>query len=283
MGDASMRSTFVVGRGLRAHAVRRTGFVFDSRFAPPSAPLTDAALQLVAEGTVEILGPEPAIWEAPVAWIALESSLEGPPRERRTTFRTHGAPFAAVDLRIAVELVRGGVSHVPRRIALDPATIAALARCVPSETEAPDISASPFAELLAKLARDGVIAEGIGAEPLPLERVWRGVLPLAERFAALPTLQEVSSASGRSVRQVSREISALTRAAGMAEGWRETMRRFRIKLAILALSIPDPSIGEVAHAVGYGSVDAMARAFRDAGLPAPNVVRAEVGAARVAG
>jgi len=42
------------------------------------------------------------------------------------------------------------------------------------------------------------------------------------------------------------------------------------------LSGPDSSVADVASAVGYGSPIAMARAFRDARLPAPSAVQAAV-------
>ena len=44
----------------------------------------------------------------------------------------------------------------------------------------------------------------------------------------------------------------------------------------LLLSAPAATPSEVAKAVGYGSLDAMGRAFRDATLPAPSVVHAAV-------
>lgn len=49
--------------------------------------------------------------------------------------------------------------------------------------------------------------------------------------------------------------------------------QFRLKMTVIGLSADDLSIGDVAEAVGYVSVDAMARAFRDAGQPAPREVR----------
>jgi len=45
---------------------------------------------------------------------------------------------------------------------------------------------------------------------------------------------------------------------------------------VLFLSAPGGTPSEVAKAVGYGSLDAMGRAFRDAKLPAPSVVQEAV-------
>jgi transcriptional regulator GlxA family with amidase domain len=50
-------------------------------------------------------------------------------------------------------------------------------------------------------------------------------------------------------------------------------RRLRLKMAVIMLSAKDATVAEVARVVGYGSADAMARAFRDAELPAPSEVR----------
>jgi len=56
-------------------------------------------------------------------------------------------------------------------------------------------------------------------------------------------------------------------------GWRAATVHLRIKLAVMFLSAEGVSVAEVARAVGYGSSDAMARAFRDAGLSAPTTLR----------
>ena len=50
----------------------------------------------------------------------------------------------------------------------------------------------------------------------------------------------------------------------------------RLKVAVLFLSAEGISVAEVAEASSYGSVDAMARAFRDAGLPPPSKVQAQL-------
>jgi AraC-like DNA-binding protein len=54
------------------------------------------------------------------------------------------------------------------------------------------------------------------------------------------------------------------------------MRVLRLRAACLMLSAPAGTPSEVARAVGYGSLDAMGRAFRDASLPAPSVVQEAV-------
>jgi hypothetical protein len=50
----------------------------------------------------------------------------------------------------------------------------------------------------------------------------------------------------------------------------------RLRAATLMLSSPGVTPSDVARIVGYGSLDAMGRAFRDARLPAPSDVQAAV-------
>ena len=59
-------------------------------------------------------------------------------------------------------------------------------------------------------------------------------------------------------------------------GFRDAMRVIRLRAAVLLLSAPDGTPSDVARIVGYGSLDAMGRAFRDAHLPAPSVVQEAV-------
>lgn len=54
---------------------------------------------------------------------------------------------------------------------------------------------------------------------------------------------------------------------------RATVVAVRLRLAALLLSAREATIAEVAQRVGYGSVDALGRAFRDAGLPSPHAIR----------
>ncbi|MBL8744622.1 MAG: helix-turn-helix transcriptional regulator [Myxococcales bacterium] len=90
----------------------------------------------------------------------------------------------------------------------------------------------------------------------------------------LPSLDELALASGLSLRQLARDVDALTGSVGLGGGWRALTRRMRLKLAVLCLSAEGATIAQVAKAAGYSSHDAMGRAFRDAGLPSPSEVRA---------
>jgi transcriptional regulator GlxA family with amidase domain len=101
---------------------------------------------------------------------------------------------------------------------------------------------------------------------------------MIERLYLAPTVAEVSTATGISVRQIDRSVAAFLARFGDigGTGWRHVTRHMRLKLAVLLLSAEQVSIAEVAAVTGYGSSDAMARAFRDAGLPPPNKVKSNV-------
>ena len=59
-------------------------------------------------------------------------------------------------------------------------------------------------------------------------------------------------------------------------GLRNVTRTIRLNTAVLFLSAEDASVADVAHATGYGSADAMARAFRDAGMASPSAVQKQL-------
>jgi transcriptional regulator GlxA family with amidase domain len=91
----------------------------------------------------------------------------------------------------------------------------------------------------------------------------------------------MSGATGLSVSQAEREVQRLVSLFGMVgPGLRNVTHHLRLKVAVLFLSADGVSVGDVAQAVGYGSVDAMARAFRLAGLAAPSVIQESLVAAR---
>ena len=87
------------------------------------------------------------------------------------------------------------------------------------------------------------------------------------------TMGEAAEAVGLSVRQLRRDIDGFVDAFQFGlGGWRHEMRRLRLKIAALGLSAEGATVAEVARATGYGSTEAMARAFREAGLPPPSTV-----------
>lgn len=274
VGRGTIQSRFGVERGLRVHVVRRRGLVFDSRFVVP-APSSDSVVYLIVDGTYEIFGPPSRVLHGPCAFMVAEDAVEGGP-SAPLAFRSHGDPFVAIDVRTQTRQVIREVGRDLVFFDFD-AELLANARQLSSFEAEVDVARMTRA-LLEALARRSILdlpaSETAGGERW--KRVWKALGPLLQRFHALPTLDEVSASSGWSVRQVSRDLEELLSTAGLRGGWRDTTRRLRLKLAVLGLSAADASITEVARRVGYRSEDAMARAFRDAGLPPPSAVRRAV-------
>ena len=103
---------------------------------------------------------------------------------------------------------------------------------------------------------------------------------MIENLYLTPTLQEVADRVGLSTRQVDRYVESFLRAFGLVGGrWRSSTRYWRLKLAVILLSADGASVADVARCIGYSGSDAMARAFRDAGLPPPVTVQQDVRAA----
>ncbi len=273
VGTAEMRSTFLFERSLHGHVVERSGLVYDSRLAPEvDAGRSVVVVHVAVEGVLEISRPGIDGVEIAQAIVVAESSLEGPRASRGVALRSHGSPFLGIDLRFS----RERVALVPPRegttLAVEPDVAGAVRSMIqPAEGSRAE---DGLAVVLAWLERSAVLRpREPSAIPAAAGRLWRAMRPLVEKLAVLPSLDELSSATGLSLRQLARDVDVLSEVIGLGDGWRPLTRRMRLKLAVLALSCEDATVVEVARAVGYSSADAMGRALRDEGLPAPSEVR----------
>jgi AraC-like DNA-binding protein len=86
------------------------------------------------------------------------------------------------------------------------------------------------------------------------------------------SLKVLAGGSAVSERQFHRDFGALADVAGT--GFRETLRRWRLRLGVILLSAPEGSVAEVARTLGYARPEAMNAVFRSAGLPRPSELRA---------
>ncbi|HEX8106658.1 MAG TPA: hypothetical protein VF516_02970, partial [Kofleriaceae bacterium] len=136
--------------------------------------------------------------------------------------------------------------------------------------------------LLAALAGSGVVSPDLAAsvvaeEPERFARVWAVMQPLYQHLATSASLKQIASLAGLSLRQLGRDLADLTRTFGLfGGGFRDAMRILRLRAAVLLLSAPHATPNDVARVVGYSSIDAMGRAFRDARLPPPSLVHSAV-------
>jgi transcriptional regulator GlxA family with amidase domain len=136
--------------------------------------------------------------------------------------------------------------------------------------------------LVSALATANVVSRGLAAsvvttEPERFVRLWAVIRPLYQNLATSASLKQIAQLTDLSLRQLGRDLTDLTQTFGLfGAGFRDAMRVLRLRASVLLLSAPDATPSDVAHTVGYGSLDAMGRAFRDAHLPAPSVLQQAV-------
>ena len=273
-GGSTMRSTVFLERRMRVHMVKRDRLVFDTSFAPP-AKTTSSNVHLFAQlsGTFQVAGA--AAIRAPCAFVLAETEFDRMVRGA-LTFRSYGARCTIVEARVpAVDLRRPvGLAHGP--IALPDEVWAAYQALEEARSEAAVhhlIATLGAADIL---SRD-LIASVVANEPERFLRLWAVMRPLYQDLATSASLKQIAALAGLSLRQLGRDLRDLTRTFGLfGTGFRDAMRVLRLRAAVLLLSAPDGSPSDVARTIGYGSLDAMGRAFRDAHLPAPSIVQEAV-------
>jgi len=272
---ATLHSTVFLERRLRVHLVRRDRLLFDSAYAPPAVkPGAFVHLFVQLTGTIIAAGGPPR--PGPCAFVLAESEFDRVVAGSQT-FRSFGARCTIIEARLpAAAVVRHpiGLAHGPIALADEVWAAYHALEAEPSEARVLD--------LVGALAGAGVVtpelsASVVAAEPERFQRVWAALRPLYGNLATSASLKQIASLTDLSLRQLGRDLTDLTRTFGLfGAGFRDAMRVLRLRAAVLLLSAPDATPSEVARTVGYGSLDAMGRAFRDAHLPAPSVVQGQV-------
>jgi AraC-like DNA-binding protein len=269
IGNAGVHSTIVFERAVRATIVRRDKLAFDTRYSPPAAGKLEKVghVYLIMAGRYAPTVGEPIA--GPVAFVLGDDEIERVGAKSRT-FRTDGTTVDVVHLRFEHGELAAAVGIAAGPLRLSPACWDIARRVV----EAP----YAIGELLDVLARDGVThgTAKIHDEPERYRRFWDALRPLYETYGGTVSLKQLAAALDMSMRQVGRDAKDIAKTFGFGSGYRDALLILRLRMAVLLLSGPDSSVAEVASAVGYGSPIAMARAFRDARLPAPSAVQAAV-------
>lgn len=273
-GQSTLKTTIFLERRFRAHLVVRDRLLYDSAFAPPAKkPSAFVHLWASLSGSVSVAGG--AAMTGPQAYLLAETEFDrviaGSP-----TFRSWGAPGTIVELRIPGSEVRRpiGLSHGP--VELPPGVWDAYAALQTGPSE------PALHRLIVALGAAGVLSSDltssvVAEEPERFVRLWSVLKPLYEDLATSASLKQIAIVAKLSLRQLGRDLGDLTRTFGLfGAGFRDAMRVLRLRAAVLLLSAPGGTPSDVAKAVGYGSLDAMGRAFRDAQLPAPSVVQEAV-------
>ncbi|MCW5801321.1 MAG: hypothetical protein KIT31_02830 [Deltaproteobacteria bacterium] len=273
-GPSTLTSTIFLERRFRAHLVSRDRLLYDSAYAPPAKKaMPFVHLYASLRGAFAVSGAAPG--EGPQAYILAETEFDRVQAGSRT-FRSFGAPAVIVELRVGAADLRApiGLQHGP--LALPDAVWRAYGEL---EAAADEVHLRALIVALGEagiLSRDLVGSVAV-AEPDRFLRVWTAMKPLYEDLATSASLKQIATLAGLSLRQLGRDLGDFTKTFGLfGGGFRDAMRVLRLRAAVLLLSSPDASPSDVARAVGYGSLDAMGRAFRDAQLPAPSVVQGAV-------
>jgi AraC-like DNA-binding protein len=271
---STLQTTIFLERRLRAHLVTRDRLLYDSAYAAPARkPSQFVHLYASLRGTLAIAGQPPH--DGPCAYVLAETEFDRVQPGSRT-FRSHGGPGVIVELRVtAADLHRPvGLDHGP--IELPDFIWDAYHALAEARSEA------ALHRLIVQLGEARILSRDLTAsvvadEPERFRRLWTVMQPLYQDLATSASLKQISTIAGLSLRQLGRDLGDMTRTFGLfGGGFRDAMRVIRLRAATLFLSAPGGTPSEVARAVGYGSLDAMGRAFRDAQLPAPSVVQEAV-------
>ena len=271
---STLKSTVFLERRMRAHLVSRDRILYDSAYSPPakkSSPYVHLFAQL--RGTFEIAGG--GVVTAPCAYVLAENEFDRV-EPGVTTFRSYGAPAEVLEIRLAAADLKRPVGLARGALSLPAAVWDAYHELARSQDEA------SLHALIAKLGEADIVSRDlttsiVTTEPERYTRIWTTLKPFYNDLAMSTSLKQIAVIAGLSLRQLGRDLGDFTRDFGLfGGGFRDATRVLRLRAAVLFLSAPGATPSEVAKAVGYGSLDAMGRAFRDAKLPAPSVVQEAV-------
>ena len=264
-------STIFLERKLRAHVVRRDRLVYDSRYAPPGKKANAVAhLYVQLHGTFAPNGGTGVAGRQ--AWVLAESEFDRVQPGSRT-FRSFGEQALVVEMRVPVADLHRAVGIDHGQVEFPDAVWEAYDAIEQAPTE------QALFTLIQRLSEAGILSKDLASSIVPNEperfaRLWAVMKPLYEELSTSASLKQIATIARLSLRQLGRDLGDLSRTFGLfGGGFRDASRVIRLRAATLFLSAPNATPSEVARTVGYGSLDAMGRAFRDANLPSPSVVQ----------
>jgi AraC-like DNA-binding protein len=258
---------------------RRRGLLYDGRYQPAcQAPSRGrVTFHTLLSGSIETSNGLAAT--GPALFRMVEDVFEGANGTRPASFRASGEPHVSVTLHIDRDRLTSAVSEQPELLPLS-AEVERAARgyCALVEAEADAVACErASAALLRALAHDAWIEErarGPAAANVYAERIWNGLSFYVTKLDAAPTLAMLSDLIRISPRTADRLMKQLTVGYGLPpEGFRDLVRRWRLKLATLLLSSRELTVRVVAKRVGYGTAEALANALAAEGLLVPSRYR----------
>lgn len=271
---STLKSTIFLERRMRAHLVSRDRLLYDSAYAPP-AKKGEPFVHLFAQLQGTFATSRGSVDAGPCAWVMQETEFDRV-TAGSTTFRSYGAPADVVEIRLNPNDLKRPVGLANGMLELPPAVWDAYHELARSGSEA------ALHALVIRLGEAEIVSRDlttsiVTTEPDRYLRIWTTLKPFYNDLAMSTSLKQIAVIAGLSLRQLGRDLGDFTRDFGLfGGGFRDATRVLRLRAAVLFLSAPGATPSEVAKAVGYGSLDAMGRAFRDAKLPAPSVVQEAV-------
>lgn len=267
IGNAGMHTTLLLERSVRGTIVRRDKLAYDTRYAAAVAGKSEKVghIYLVVSGRYAPSVGEPIT--GPVGLILADDEIERlTPKSR--TFRTDGDQIHIIHLRYDRDDIIAPIGMSAGPLPL-PDSFWELARHVMDHP-------MDVGQIFDALAAQGITkpAVRIHEEPERYRRLWEALRPLYDTHGGTVSLKQLAASLDMSMRQVGRDAKELASTFGFGNGFRDALLVLRLRVAVLLLSAPQATVADVASAVGYGSPIAMARAFRDAKLPAPSAVQA---------
>jgi AraC-like DNA-binding protein len=297
MLDASGRISFAGGEfhlhvGLERRfwivAICRRGIVWDTRVLPPWATSlqehSNGRYYVLLEGRFEFFGASPGVIEAPCAVRTSANIFDGVGGAGPIHLRVTGEPLRMLVLHVLPAPGAAPATEPPSEWTRIDVPADVLARSDAFELEARLVGCGPGLDrrrraLLERFCEIGwlsaeVLAAVVEEEPAHIARTWNAIMPLFRDLSLSPALSGVADRATRSLRQVDRNFDELLETFHLVgDGWRSTVQRFRLTMAILMLSAEPATVASVARSVGYARPEAMTSAFRAAGLPSPRAVR----------
>lgn len=277
LAESRWSTALFIERRFWLHSTWRERLLFDTAYAAGAKHSTNAVTMLfVLDGNVQVSGQP--VRRAPAAFALDESEFERV-RPGACSVRSWGEPYVSFELRMPRAEVSSsllvGLVHGP--LAITDATWQAAFQLADAIALG-ELSPAPLCRFLGALQQEGILVRDahdlIQREEPHIERLWTALAPYYAKQATATTLLHVRRQLGLSLRQLQRDMTELIRTFGLlGDGFRETQRLLRLRSAVLWVSAPEATLSEIAAHVGYGSVDAMTRAFREAKLPAPSVLR----------
>jgi len=286
LGKGSLRWAVLFGANLHAFVIERRGLVFDTRFVPPSSapPRESPCLFLLLDGELREHGARTV--RGPSALVVSDALLDGANGTRSWNYQGVGEPCTVVQVHPGPKETSLRSPAAAEPILLDADTWSA-ARSFADAARADDERfRRAFTDLARALHRRSIagsalVESALRPTPAPFQLLWKGLGPMIERLQLRPTVKELTSLTGATSREIDRFVRAFVSSFGFVGGsWRDASRFWRLNLAVLFLSAEGATVAEIAKTVGYGSTDAMGRAFRDAGLPRPSDIQAELSSLR---